>query len=243
MSLRRRVDPEWLDTLPPDDPRARRARRDLRRVNRLMSTRRLIGPVLDILVRTSFAQSRVSASPLPVIELGSGDGELLLCLGRRYAGRWPPIDLTLLDRQPVVSTRTLDGYRALGWNVRLVRSDVLVWLASPAPGPRAVIFANLFVHHFAGEGLRALLEGAARHAGAFLCCEPRRSRFALQSSRMLGVVGCNDVTRHDAVASVRAGFSSGELSALWPRPNEWLLQEGPAGWFSHRFCARRKPGA
>lgn len=238
MSLRRRVEPEWLDTLAPDDPRARRARRDLRRVNRLMTTRRLIGPVLDVLVRTSAAGSSV-----PVIELGSGDGELLLWVGRHYAGRWPRIDLTLLDLQPVIGTQTLDGYRALGWTVRVVRADVLAWLVPPAPEPRPIIFTNLFVHHFAGERLRALLEGAAGHASAFLCCEPRRSRFALQSSRMLGAIGCNDVTRHDAVVSVRAGFSATELSALWPRPDEWSLQEGPAGWFSHRFCARRKPAA
>lgn len=80
MSLARRVEPEWLDALPPDDPRARRARRDLRRVNRLMSTRRLVGPALDALVRTASAEP-----PVPVMELGSGDGELLLDLGRRYA--------------------------------------------------------------------------------------------------------------------------------------------------------------
>ena len=238
MSLRRRVEPEWLDTLPPDEPRARRARRDLRRINRLMSTRRLVGPALDVLVRTSSA-----ASPIPVIELGSGDGELLLYLGRRYASHWPRMDVTLLDLQPVVRTRTMDGYRALGWSVQVVRSDVLAWLAEPDANPKPIILANLFVHHFAGERLRAVLEGAARHASAFLCCEPRRSRFALQSSRMLGAIGCNDVTRHDAVASVRAGFSASELSSLWPRPNEWSLQEGPAGWFSHRFCARRKRDA
>lgn len=243
MSLRRRVEPEWLDALPPDDPRARRARRDLRRVNRLMSTQRVIGPVLDTLVRTSSVESPVQSSPVPVIELGSGDGELLLCIGRRHATHWPKIDLTLLDLQPVVSSRTLDGYRALGWNVRVVRSDVLAWLAPPSTDPKPIILANLFVHHFADERLRTLLDGVARHASAFLCCEPRRSRFALQSSRMLWAIGCNDVTRHDAVASVRAGFSATELSSLWPRPNEWSLQEGPAGWFSHRFCARRKSRA
>lgn len=238
MSLRRRVDPEWLDSLPADDPRAQRARRDLRRVNRLMSTRRLIGPVLDTLVRAAAAES-----PVPVVELGSGDGELLLGLGRRYIGHWPGIDLTLLDLQPAIRAQTLEGCRELGWKVRVVRSEVLTWLAAPASEPKPIIVANLFVHHFAGERLRALLEGAAKHASAFLCCEPRRSRFALQSSRMLGAIGCNDVTRHDAVVSVRAGFAGTELSSLWPRPSEWSLEEGPTGWFSHRFCARRKPNA
>jgi hypothetical protein len=48
------------------------------------------------------------------------------------------------------------------------------------------------------------------------------------------------VTRHDAVISVRAGFAGRELSALWPDRDRWLVIEGPAGRFSHRFVAQRK---
>jgi hypothetical protein len=55
---------------------------------------------------------------------------------------------------------------------------------------------------------------------------------------MLGAIGCNDVTRHDAVASVRAGFRDGQLSALWPA-GPWKLTERGAGLFSHLFVARR----
>lgn len=240
MSFARRVDPEWLDSLPADDSRAQRSRRDLRRVNRAMMTQRLVDAPLDDLVRAAAANSPGAAVRL--IELGSGDGELLLRLGTRHAGHWPRVDLVLVDLQPVIRAQTLDGYRALGWNIRVDRADVLAWLTQPATGARPIVLANLFVHHFAGERLRELLDGVAKHAGAFLCCEPRRSRFALASSRMLGAIGCNDVTRHDAVVSVRAGFAGSELSALWPRPGEWSLQEGPAGLFSHRFCAVRKPG-
>jgi hypothetical protein len=63
---------------------------------------------------------------------------------------------------------------------------------------------------------------------------------ALAGSRMLGVIGCNDVTRHDAVASVRAGFDDGELSALWPRDPGWTLTEHARAMFSHCFVARRE---
>ena len=51
MSLARRVEPEMLDTLPADDPRAVRSRSDLRRVNRIMGTCGLIGSALDAIVR------------------------------------------------------------------------------------------------------------------------------------------------------------------------------------------------
>ena len=37
MGLQRRIDPEWLDQLPASDPRAVRSRRDLKRINALLS--------------------------------------------------------------------------------------------------------------------------------------------------------------------------------------------------------------
>jgi|SRR5450432_164525 len=229
MSLPRQVHAELLDALAPDDPRAIRSRRDLRRINRLMATHALIGAPLDKILCGSTA--------VRLVELGAGDGQMLLQLARHHARRWPKISLELLDLQPVVSANTLASYRALGWDVNVIRADVFDWLAQPASGPVPVIIANLFVHHFAGEPLHTLLNGIAARAGAFLCCEPRRSRLALTFSRLLGVIGCNEVTRHDAVASVHAGFNAQELTAAWPQPSAWTLREGPAGMFSHRFEA------
>jgi hypothetical protein len=46
------------------------------------------------------------------------------------------------------------------------------------------------------------------------------------------------VTRHDAVASVRAGFTGHELSRLWPDGN-WRLREELALPFTHVFSAGR----
>ena len=234
MSVPRHLQPELLDELAPDDPRAIRSRGDLRRINRLMATSSLLGAPLNRILRGSF--------PVRLVDLGAGDGEVLLRLGRRHARPWPKISVELLDMQPVVSTQTLTHYRALGWNVQVVRADVFDWLAQPASGIEPVIVANLFVHHFEGKRLHALLSGIAARASAFVCCEPRRSRLALTGSRLLGAIGCNEVTRHDAVASVRAGFRGRELSALWPQPAAWSLREGPAGMFSHRFEAVAKRG-
>jgi hypothetical protein len=103
------------------------------------------------------------------------------------------------------------------------------------------VFANLFVHHFEAERLARLLGGIAGRADAFVCCEPRRSRFALAGSRLLGLLGCNDVTRHDAVVSVHAGFRDDEIGAAWRAAvaNGWTMSETAAGAFSHLFVARR----
>jgi hypothetical protein len=227
----RQLRPELLDTLAPDDPRAMRSRRDLRRINRLMASASLLGAPLDRIVR--------DAAKLRIVELGAGDGELLLQLARRHARRWPKVTVELLDMQPVVSAQTLANYRELGWDVEVTRADVFDWLAQPTTGVRPVLIANLFVHHFEGQRLRVLLDGIARRANAFVCCEPRRSVLALTFSRLLVAIGCSAVTRHDALASVHAGFSAHELSSLWPQSAAWRLCEGPAGMFSHRFQAVR----
>lgn len=232
MTMPRRVEPELLDALPPDDPRAVRSRNDLRRVNRLMGTQSVIGDALDELMR-GWSSARV-------VELGAGDGTLMLRLARQRAKHWPKVRLGLLDMQPVVRADTLTGFRDAGWDAEIIGADVFDWFAQSEPGDAPIIVSNLFVHHFDGERLQALLNGIAGRARAFVCCEPRRSQFALAGSRLLGAIGANDVTRHDAVISVRAGFNGDDLSSLWPDRDAWELQESRAGLFCHRFVAVRK---
>jgi hypothetical protein len=228
----RRVVAELLDELPPDDPRALRSRRDLRLVNGIMGHAGLLTHALDAVA---------TRSPLRLVELGAGDGTLLLRLARRRARRWPKAVVTLLDAQPTVTPATLAALRAVGWTVEVIAADVLEWFEHVPADREAVVLANLFVHHFEGERLAQLLAGIATHAGAFVCCEPRRARLALLGSHLLWAIGCNDVTRHDAVVSVHAGFRERELTAAWQGAagSGWHLDETPAGAFSHLFVARR----
>src|SRR4029077_11259442 len=99
--------------------------------------------------------------------------------------------------------------------------------------------ANLFLHHFEGQRLSTLLRGASTRTRWFAACEPRRSPGALAAASLLGFIGCNRVTVHDARISVRAGFRDRELSAFWPGGHEWALEEWQAGRFTHGFVARR----
>ena len=96
-----------------------------------------------------------------------------------------------------------------------------------------------FLHHFDAAGLSALLSQIAGRTRVLIACEPRRSSSALMGSHLLGLIGCNDVSRHDAVVSVRAGFIDRELSGLWPDRAAWTLQEQAYGLFSHYFVATR----
>jgi hypothetical protein len=57
-------------------------------------------------------------------------------------------------------------------------------------------------------------------------------------ARLVFALGANDVTRHDALASVRAGFRDLELSILWPEDRGWTCQERGIFPFSQLFCAQ-----
>ncbi|MEO6228307.1 MAG: hypothetical protein ABIO61_10705 [Thermomonas sp.] len=233
MNMARVVEPELLDQLAASDPRAIRSRGDLKRINWLMGTTGLLANALDPLL--------ANRPDSHIIELGAGDGSVLLRVARVRKKRLPPMRLGLLDMQPVVSASVLDRYRAIGWTPDVIQADVFDWLAKTDPAKRdaPIIVANLFLHHFDGPRLTELMHGIAACAHAFVCLEPRRSSTALMGSHLLGAIGCNAVTRHDAVVSVRAGFDDGELSAQWPAVGRWKLSEGKAGWFSHRFVATR----
>jgi SAM-dependent methyltransferase len=231
MSLPRRVQPELLDTLDRDDPRARRSRRDLRHIQRAMAT---LGVALQALDRAA-----VRHRPRSIVELGAGDGSLLLRIARHRSRSWPEVRVTLLDRQDLVSADALQRFRAHGWIPEVVTADVFDWLAHERGARADVVFANLFVHHFAGERLARLLAAIAARACAFVCCEPRRGRWPLLGSHLVGLLGSNAVTRHDAVASVHAGFRGREISAHWPDPSGWHLREYACAPFSHCFVALR----
>ncbi len=232
MSMPRSIEPEWLDELPPDDPRALRSRRDLRRVNALMRNTAIVAREL----RRSFP----GRPPRAVAELGAGDGTLMLRVAERM--QWRGAHVALLDRQSIVGAGTLAAFTALGWSAEAITADVFEWLAQPRERNFDVIVANLFLHHFDAAGLQRLLSLAARRTRVLIACEPRRSGVALAGSRLLAVAGCNDVSRHDAVVSVRAGFNGRELSALWPPGPAWTLQERRQGLFSHCFVASRCDG-
>ena len=219
----RRLEVEWLDELPAEDPRARRSRADLRRVNAIMGNARIVAGALE-------------TSPQSIVDLGAGDGAFALRLARALPKA--PMHVTLVDRQNIVSQETLRAFESLGTQVVVAQHDAFDWLTR-VPAQSDAIVANLFLHHFEDEPLSRLLSLASRKAPVFVACEPRRSSFALVASRLLGAIGCNDVTRHDAAASVRAGFRDTEISRLWPE-GDWRLHEAARGGFSHLFVANRK---
>lgn len=231
-TVERCVETELLDELPATDPRAARSRKDLLRVNAWMGN----GEIMVQELRSS-CNGRAARR---LVDLGAGDGRLLLLVARQLHPDWQGTHAVLLDRRNAVSSKTYKAFEALNWRTETREADVLDWLARSAITTYDVLTANLFLHHFREAQLAELLRAAAASAKVLIAVEPRRSGRSLFVSRWLWLIGCGHVTRHDAVVSVRAGFNGHELSRLWPANGNWALQEQPAGWCSHLFVARRR---
>jgi hypothetical protein len=126
----------------------------------------------------------------------------------------------LVDRQRLLSPGTKAEFGALSWHVEFLEMDVSDWLQRPHPE----------------DSDTPVVRG--HQTGFFLAYEPQRVNFSLCAAALPGFIGCNDVSRHDAKISVRAGFAGSELSALWPVDEGWRLMERQATLFSHCFVAQ-----
>jgi phospholipid N-methyltransferase len=229
--MHRTVEPELLDVLPPSDPRTQTSRRDLRRVNAFMGNARTMADALRYALG--------SQTPRTIVELGAGDGQFMLRVSKRLCRHWKNVSVNLVDRLQLLAPETVEAFARAGWRAENLTSDAFDWLRARSDKSVDVIVANLFLHHFSAEELREMLKLCAGRSRLFVAVEPRRALVPLTFSKLLWAIGCNSVTRHDAAASVRAGFVGKELSQLWPSYSRWELVECPAGLFSHLFVASR----
>ncbi|TPI21811.1 methyltransferase domain-containing protein [Mesorhizobium sp. B3-2-1] len=222
----RRLVPEILDGLAADDPRARASRQDLFRINTLMFQ----APIMASLLGKFVLQP-----PRNILEIGAGDGTFMLKVARRVARHWPAVELTLLDRVGLIGDGLLAQFDRLGWRAEAITGDVFDWAQCAAGRRFDAITVNLFLHHFDDAGLVRLFSLLAPKAQLLLATEPLRASWPLAAARFLWAIGATDVTRHDAIQSVRAGFRGHELSGLWLQANGKPLEERRAGPFSHIF--------
>lgn len=183
---RRDLQPEILDSLPPDHPDAVHNRRDLRLTNAIMGNHAWI-------VRTLRQRVRPGER---ILEIGAGEGELARRLHR--------VGLTVdgLDTWP----------EPANWpaHCRWLQADVKRfehWAEYP------VIIGNLIFHQFSDDELRQMGHKLAR-ARLVVACEPLRRRVSQLAFAALGpALGANYVSLHDARVSIAAGFRGHELPA------------------------------
>jgi len=229
--MQRQLQAELLDTLPPSDPGAIGSRRDLRWLNFFMGH---VG-ILTRILRKSFPHKPAHR----ILDLGGGDGDFLLKLCCALPGDWEGVEVILVDRHKALGPEMVDRFRMKGWTIHFAEADIFEYLRRRASPFVDVVIANLVLHHFSDEEIHELFSLIQTTTSLFVAVEPRRSPMALAFSRSVRLIGCNAVTRHDAPASVQAGFAANELTPLWPDRQRWLLEEGPAGLFSHLFASSK----
>jgi 2-polyprenyl-3-methyl-5-hydroxy-6-metoxy-1,4-benzoquinol methylase len=192
----RMLQPELLDSLPPDHPDAKHSRRDLRWINRVMGNHRWFGRCLPPLLRPGER----------VLELGAGTGEL--------------------SRRLIIGGAAVDGLDFVpppahwpagrDWH----KSDLRTFTDYDR---YPVVLANFILHHLTDAELATLGARLSRTARLLVINEPTRSP---RAQRLFAVIsplfGASHVTRHDAHVSIAAGFCGDELpralgldSAVW----------------------------
>jgi hypothetical protein len=215
LAMPRMLQPEILDTLPPDHPAALHNRRDLRLTNRAMGNFRWFLRTLPPLLRPAE----------PVLELGAGTGELAHALHRRG------VALDGLDRWPCPTD----------WPVsRVWHSTDLATFPHYADYP--VVIGNLIFHQFSENELAALGAKLRTHARLIVACEPARRRiFQILFATFAPLLGANYVSRHDARVSIAAGFRGDELPrALGLDPAHWDCRVTTGILGAYRLVALRR---
>ncbi len=229
---RRIIVTELLDVLPVDDPRAIASRRDLVWINALMFQDRIMASLL---------RKHVSRPPRRILEIGCGDGSFMLSVARRMGRTWSGVELTMVDQADLLTDSCRSSFESLGWTVTFVRADIFDWLQGAERDRYDVVCANLFLHHFSDDMLAKLFAAIQGLTHVFMATEPRRSVLAMTGCALLRGIGVNDVTRHDAAASVRAGFTGADLGRLWPGQQAARLVERAIGPFTHAFVVETAP--
>jgi hypothetical protein len=229
----RRVEPELIDQLPPDDPLVVELRRDLKRANTLMMHPRIMARIL-------YRHWGNGASPRVIVDLGAGDGAFLLEVARRLSRDWRNVHAILLDQGAIVGDDTRAGFAALNWSVEPIRACVLDFFADLRTEPVDIVTANLFLHHLKDEDLARLLAQVAGSTKLFAACELRRTRLVREIGRYQWLIGAGELICRDGVVSTNASFRDQEISTLWPRQNGWDLREKAWGPLTHVFVAKRQ---
>lgn len=227
---RRTIVTELLDVLNTTDPRAIASRRDLVWINALMFQARIMASLL---------RKYVTERPTRILEIGCGDGSFMLAVARQMGGGWRGVELVMVDQADLLTASLRASFEDLGWQITYVQADIFEWLEQPHNIAFDLVCTNLVLHHFSDDMLARLFASIQKLATVFVATEPRRSVLAVAACATLRLIGVNEVTRHDAIASVRAGFTRSDLAALWPRVPATQIEERAFGPFTHAFVAEK----
>lgn len=202
----RELRPEVMDDPALEPGRHRHALHGLSRLNLLSGSARILWPSMANLARRK-------GSPLRILDLASGAGDVPLGLWRRARRAGVDVEIHGVDVSPQAVCFARENAERLGAPVSFEALDVL---ASPLPTGFDVVLSSLFLHHVTEEEAVVLLT-KMRHAArsSVLVNDLLRSTRGLALAHVASrLFTFSDVVHRDAPRSVRASFTESELRTL-----------------------------
>jgi ubiquinone/menaquinone biosynthesis C-methylase UbiE len=185
--------------------------RDIVRVNVLLGGRAAAAFGLDRLLAETAPDT-----PLTLLDVGAGSGDLASYLVRRAARRRVALTPLIVERHPVAARlcRQAGLIAAVGDGGQLPLADKSV----------DIVLASQLLHHLERRSAATLLRELNRVArlGVIVADLRRHAAAALGIWLASYPLGLHPITRQDGVTSVRRGFTRSELEQL-------LRQAGVAG--------------
>jgi len=226
---------EFLDRPDCDPALAAASYRFMGTVNRRFGGIRVVRRFL-----TAETAGRDAGAPLRILDIGSGSCDIPLAVSRWARAGGIPLHFTCLemaDHAAGIARGRLA--RAGDPAVQLLQEDAFTH--QPAE-PYDCAVASMCFHHFSDARILELLQrlrGVVRNS--FLINDLRRSMSAAMAARLL-VVGMPAGVRHDALLSIRRGFTISELSSLLRQLDSVTVSVEPAWWFRIAAVIRFRRG-
>lgn len=190
--------------------RRRHALRGLERINWWSGSVRLFWPALASLAR------ELAPTPIRVLDVGTGGGDVLRALRRRARRAKLPMVLEGCDRSAAAVDYAQARADAAGADLRFFVHDVL---AGDLPADHDAVVCSLFLHHFDEQQSVAVLRRMAAATRHFVLINDLRRCFtgwllAHVAGRILTTSG---VVHVDGPRSVAAAWTRSEVLALAQR--------------------------
>ncbi len=234
--MERVLTPELMDDPGADREELRRALAYIRGVNRWFGG---VSALIRLLERWSRQWPR--SRPVTMLDIGTGSGDIPLAARRWAKGAGYDLRVTGVDLH--ATTLALAREHVAGREgIELVEADARRLMELYGPGSFDYVHAGLFLHHLSGEDVVTVLRIMERLARAGTVWNDLvRSRLSGAGLRVM-MVGQPEMARHDAIVSVRAGFTRREVEGYAARAGIGYAAWHRVLWYRFTF-AGEKPTA
>ncbi len=231
MDLRRRSQQrEWMDEQSASPAELAAVLSDLATVNTVTLAR---PPTIAFMRRVSRGQP--SGTPLRVLDVGYGEGDMLRRIHRWGARAGVALDLAGVDLDPA-SAPAAQAATPPEWGIQYRTGDVF----DLPPGSQDVVLSSLFTHHLSDAQAVDFLVWMERSAArGWFINDLHRHVLAYEGFRMMSAVaGWHPMVQHDGAISVARSFRRHDWETLLRRAG--LAGVAQVRWhMPFRLCVSR----